>query len=241
MIESKENKKIKYISKLRNNKFIEKEKKFIVEGEHLVKEAYDTGFLEETYSLYDTDYDVPNNIIDKKIMDYLSILPSKSNILGICKCPPEKNILGNKLIILDNVQDPGNLGTIIRSARAFNFDTIILGDTCVKKYNDKVIRSSQGMVFKSNILSKKLSDFIPYLIKNNYDVYGTDVNNGEDVKKLKKTEKIAIVMGNEGTGLSDEIKDMLDKNIYIKTSNYCESLNVSVAASIIMYELGKGE
>lgn len=239
IIDSKENNKIKYLNKLRNSKYMNQEKKFIVEGKHLVEEAKKTGILLETFSLEDTSYNVKNNIVSDKIMKYISVLPSKSNILGICKFIEEKDTIGDKIIILDNVQDPGNLGTIIRSAKAFNIDTIVLSLDSVKKYNEKVIRSARGMLFKVNVITRDLKEFIPYLKNNNYMVYGTDVDNGVNINSIDTKEKIAIIMGNEGQGIESNIKDIIDKNIYIDINKDCESLNVAVATSIIMYEINR--
>lgn len=237
MIESKDNKKIKYLNKLRNNKFMYEEKKFVIEGEHLVKEAYNAGVLLETFSNNEVNYGVPNNLVSLSIMNYISNLSSKTNVIGICKFIKEDVSLSNKVIILDNVQDPGNLGTIIRSAKAFNINTIVLSLNCVNKYNEKVIRAAQGMLFKVNVVTKDLKYFIPYLNKIGYEIYGTDVTNGVDVKNIDKKDKIAVVMGNEGQGIEHEIKKLINKNIYIRIADDCESLNVAVAASIIMYEL----
>jgi TrmH family RNA methyltransferase len=94
--------------------------------------------------------------------------------------------LGDKIVILDNVQDPGNIGTIIRTAVAFNYDTIVLSSNSVNKYNEKVIRASQGMLFKINIIEKDLIKFIPELKAQGYDVYGTNVVNGINIKEVNK-------------------------------------------------------
>lgn len=241
VIESKENKKIKYLNKLRNNKYMNEEKKFIVEGKHLVEEAKNTGILIETYSTNKINYDVTNNVVSSNVMQYISTLPSTPDVIGICNFIPEKKVLGNKIIILDGVRDPGNLGTIIRSAMAFDIDTIVLSKDSVNKYNEKVIRATQGMLFKVNVIERDLLRFIPSLINDGYNVYGTDVVNGKDITSINKTGKTAIVMGNEGTGVSKEVRSLLKENIYININKYCESLNVSVAASIIMYEISKGE
>lgn len=238
VIESKENKKIKYINKLRTSKFMNEESKFIVEGKHLVNEAYNAGVLLETISTDEQDYNVPNVLITKNIMDYISKLPSSSNVIGICKFIEEKAI-GKKIIILDNVQDPGNVGTIIRSANAFGFDTIVLSENSVNKYNEKLIRASQGMLFNSNVIIKNLSEFIEKLKDQNYKICVTDVNDGKNVSDIKNVEKLAIIMGNEGQGVSSKIKEYSDVNLYIPMNDTCESLNVAVASSIIMYELYK--
>ncbi len=240
VINSLENKKIKELKKLKNNKGIYHDDFFMVEGEHLVIEALRANVL--SYVLIDEDYkfdyDIEKVVVNKKILESLSSLNSVPSIMGVCKKIKETDNLGDKIILLDGIQDPGNLGTIIRSAVAFNFDTIVLSDTCVKKYNDKVIRASQGMFFKVNIITRDLVNFIKLLKKEDYKVYGTNVVNGTNVKLLKNNKKIAVVMGNEGKGISEEVKENIDENIYIDMDNACESLNVAIAASIIMYELG---
>ena len=241
MIESKENKKIKYIRHLRENKFMKEEKKFVVEGDHLVKQAKLSGVLLETYSTYERYYGVLNNVVSKNVMDYISTLPSSTDVIGVCKFIDNKEELGKRIIILDNVQDPGNIGTIIRSAKAFNVDTVVLGKGTVKKYNEKVIRASQGMLFKVNVIEEDLKTFIPRLKNDGYLVYGTDVIGGNDVKKVNLEGKVALVLGNEGNGVSQDIKELVNDNLYIKINDDCESLNVAVAASILMYEMAKGD
>ena len=240
IIESVDNKKIKYIKKLRNNKFIKEEKKFIVEGEHLVNEAYNLGFLLSVVRLsdYNVNYGVDEIVVTESVMKSISLMNSAPKVIGICKVKESSERLGNKIIMLDDVQDPGNVGTIIRSAVAFGFDTVVLSNSSVSKYNDKVIRATQGMLFKVNVLTTNLLDFIPKLKNFGYEVYGTNVINGISVKDIKSVNKIAVIMGNEGAGVSDSVSKLVDKNLYINMNDSCESLNVSVAASIIMYELG---
>ncbi len=237
IITSVDNKKIKDIRKLRSNKYMMLENKFIIEGEHLVDEAKKSGLLLEVISLLEKKYDVPSTIVTKNVMDSISNLPSPPTVIGICKLIPEGEHLGNKIIILDGVQDPGNLGTIIRSSIAFGFSAVVLSNTCVKKYNEKVIRSTQGMLFKQNVITRDLLKFIPLLKSKGYKVYGTNVANGTNVKEVKPNDKMAIIMGSEGLGVSDEVNKLLDENIYITMCNECESLNVAVAASIIMHDL----
>ena len=170
-------------------------------------------------------------------MKKLSDNPSLPKIMAIVEKKKEESI-GNKVVILDRVQDPGNLGTIIRSATAFNFDTIILSNDSVDLYNSKVVRSTQGMLFNINILRRDIKEEITNLKSKNYLILGTDVYNGSDVSKYTVNKKFALVLGNEGTGVSEEVKSLCDDNLYIKMNSNCESLNVSVAASILMYELG---
>lgn len=236
VITSVNNDKIKYIRSLKQNKNIEKEGKFIIETKNLVMEAKKSGILLETISLNEEDYGVTNTVVSDNVMKSISNLSSIPEVIGICKIVYEEKELGNKIIILDNLQDPGNLGTIIRSACAFNFDSIVLSLNSVNKYNDKVIRSSEGMIFKKNVIKKDLLEFIPNLKSLGYKIYATDVVNGTNVKNIAKNEKIAIIIGNEGNGISCEVKALADKNIYINMNSNCESLNAAVAASILMYE-----
>ena len=239
IITSVQNEKIKRIKKLKNNKDILKEGKFIVEGEHLVIEAKKAGLLIETFSLKEDDYGALNTVVTESVLSSISSLSTVPSVIGICKLIPEKKVTSDKIMILDGVSDPGNLGTIIRSAKAFGFNDIVLGETCVKKYNEKVIRATQGMLFNTNIITRNLTKFIIELKELGYDVYATEVTDGIDIKDIKKKDKVAIIMGSEGLGVSKEVKDLIDKNIYIKIDSDCESLNVGVAASIIMYELSK--
>ena len=152
----------------------------------------------------------------------------------------EKNMKlnGKKLLVLDSIQDPGNMGTIIRSSVAFNIDTIIINDKCVDIYSDKVIRSSQGMIFKTNIIKEDLHSFITK-IKGQIPIYGTKVTGGKDLKTLEKISEFAIIMGNEGNGVDPKLLDLCDEYLYIPMNKNCESLNVGVATSIILYELTK--
>ena len=109
IIESKDNKKIKYLNKLRTNKFMNEEKKFVVEGMHLVNEAKKSGLLLETYSTSSCDFGVVNNVVSKSVMDYISTLPSKTDVIGIVKFIKEDLTLGDKIIILDDIQDENTL------------------------------------------------------------------------------------------------------------------------------------
>lgn len=239
MIGSLDNKKIKELRKLKNKKYRDKEKKYLVEGIHLVLEAYKKGDLLEIILGENEDVDilVSKVYVSNQILKSLSSLETPYKIIGVCKYPNEDLELGDKLLILDGVQDPGNLGTIIRSSVAFNISTVVLGNNCVDLYNSKVIRACQGMNFHINIIRRDLKDFITNIKKEDYYILGTNVNDGSDLKSISNLSKYAIIMGNEGNGVSKEIQDMCDRNIYIKMNDKCESLNVAVATSIILYEL----
>ena len=232
------NEKIKELKKLKEKKYRDQLGKFIVEGDHLIKEADKLGLLECAYILDGKDIDInaPKNYVTKEVLKYITDLDTPT-MIGVAK-KITKDSIGNRIVILDNIQDPGNLGTIIRSAVAFNADTIVLSNDTVDLYNDKVLRATQGMIFKINIVRK---DIIPFIksIKDDYYIYGTKVNGGNSLKKIEKKNKFAIIMGNEGNGMSNTLDELCDSFIYIDMNKECESLNVGVATSIILYELDK--
>ena len=239
MIESINNEQIKEIRKLKDKKYRDESNLFLVEGDHLVKEAYKAGYLKKlivTEDIY--DFDVEKLLVTDKVINSISEL-NNTKVIGVCSKLSTNLDLSKNVVILDGVQDPGNLGTIIRSCVAFNINNLVLSETSVDLYNSKVIRSTQGMIFNINIIRDDLEKVINNLKDNNYTIYGTNVINGIDVKDVKKDNKYAIILGNEGNGISNEINALVDKNIYIKMNEKCESLNVAVSGSIILYELNK--
>lgn len=237
---STDNKKIKELKKLNIKKYRDQSNSFLVEGEHLVLEAYKKGLLEELFLEENTklDLDVKTSYLSYNVIKYISELESPSKIMGLCKKLEEKEIK-NKVLVLDDIQDPGNFGTIIRSAVAFNINTIVVSNNTVDLYNSKVIRASQGMLFNINIIRRDLNVFVPELKKEGYQIYATKVNGGKSLKTIEKMEKFAIIMGNEGAGVNDNLMNLADEYLYIDMNSNCESLNVAVATSIILYELDK--
>ena len=145
------NDKIKFYKNLNIKKFRDENGLFLVEGEHLVEEASKSGLLKEIIILDGNDYDYNVNkiYVTSNVMKTISTLDSLPSIIGVCDKNLNK-VLGDKVLILDNIQDPGNLGTIIRSAVAFDIDTIIASLDTVDIFNPKVIRASQGMIFHIN-------------------------------------------------------------------------------------------
>lgn len=240
VITSLDNKKIKKYYSLKTAKGRKEEGLFLVEGMHLCEEAYKVGALIDLLLLdgeslsFTPNFEITYVTLD--ILKKISSLINPTTVIGICKIPNHQEIIGNRILLLDDIQDPGNIGTIIRSSKAFDVDTIILSNNSVDIYNDKVLRSTEGMIFHMNILYDDLYNVILKLKKDNYLILGTNVKNGIDVKNVK-APKYALIMGNEGHGVSLKLLDLTDKNLYIKMNNNCESLNVAVATSILLYEL----
>lgn len=242
IITSLDNDNVKKWKKLCKKKYRDEFGIYLVEGEHLVEEAYKSGVLDKVIVLDGESYSYDNIIyVSYEVMKAISSLDTPNRIMGVCKKKESSELVGKKYLLLDGVQDPGNLGTIVRSAVAFNIDTIVLSDDTVDLYNPKVLRSTQGMIFHTNIIECDLVDVINELHSNDITVYGTDVNNGIDARELSDLDKtsFALVMGNEGNGVRKEIKELCDKNLYINMNENVESLNVGIATSILLYELGR--
>ena len=239
LITSINNQTIKELDKLKQKKYRDLEQKFLIEGEHLVEEAEKSGVLEKIILLENSEYhsNLEKMYVWKNVMKKLSSLDTPPNIIGVCKMLSRKE-LGKKVLLLDDIQDPGNLGTIIRSSVAFNVDSIVMSLNTVDLYNPKVIRSTQGMIFKINLIKDDLERVIEKLKSKNIPIYTTNVNGGENIKNINSTDSYGLIMGNEGNGVKDEISTLADRKIYIPMNSKVESLNVSVAASILLYELG---
>lgn len=239
IITSLNNEHIKEINKLKEKKYRDISNTFLIEGEHLLYEAIKESLVKELIVLEGEDFysdSVPVTFVSKEVMKKLSSMDSYPNVIGVCNKKKEEDIKGN-VLILDDIQDPGNLGTMIRSALAFNIDTIILSPRTVDLYNSKVIRSTQGMIFHINVIVGNLSDIITKLKEDNYKIYGTKVDNGKNVKNIDKCDRYALVIGNEGNGMSSVVSELCDEYLYINMNSEVESLNAAVAASILLYEL----
>lgn len=234
MIESVNNEKIKKYAKLHQKKYRDEMDMFIVEGEHLIEEAMKRCEVVEIFSL---DGRENTTKVSKEVMSKLSDLKNVPPILAVLKQAHQSFIKGN-LLMLDNIQDPGNLGTIIRTALAFGIETIVVSPDTVDEYNSKVLRASEGMIFHVTFIRDALYKVIDN-IKDNYSILTTDVNGGEDIKDVSLDKNFALIMGNEGNGVSEEISKLADKKVYIPMNKSCESLNVAIATSIILYEFSK--
>lgn len=242
LITSLDNDRIKKYIKLKDRKYRKKERQFIVEGMHLVLEACKKGVVEEL--IVEKDVVLPINLptvyVTNEIINKISEMESPSNVMALCRME-DKEIVGNRILMLDDIQDPGNLGTIIRSSLAFNVDTIVLSPNTVDLYNPKVIRATQGMMFHINIVIKELEPVIQELKSQEIPIYGTRVDFGKDVRDLKEKDKksYCLIMGNEGSGVREKILDLCDAYLFIDMNEKVESLNVGVATSILLYELNK--
>ena len=214
-------------------------KKFIVEGHHLVEEAYNNGLLRqvlttvEKINYSDVDIIKTTDIVIKK----LSSTIEPQGIIGIVEMPTFVEKEYKKYLVLDDVADPGNLGTIIRSSLALGIDALIVSPDTVDEYNDKVLRATQGAIFKLPIFRENLNESLKSLKEKNIPLLVTSLKNATDVSRLERMDQFALVLGNEARGVSEEYLKFADKVIKIKMNNNVESLNVAMSAGMIAYYL----
>lgn len=230
---------IKELNKLHEKKERDKRQQFIIEGFHLIQEAKRYLDLVLIVDEKDEVAGVENILVTKEIITKLSFTKTPQNIIGICHYFDENQLMGERFLILDNVQDPGNLGTLVRSALGFNIDQVIMSIDSVDMYNDKFIRATQGAVFKMRMIKRDLIKAILDLKERNVLIIGTSLKASIDLDSLSSTNKYALVLGNEANGVSDDILKLVDTSVKIRTNSLLESLNVGVAGGIILYYLDK--
>ena len=240
LITSKDNNRIKEIRKLLTKKYSLEKGLFVIEGENLIEEALKNHMLKELYVLDGTtcNYDFNYDYVTEDVMKSISDLKSTPRLLGVSKIHNTGEI-GNKIVILDNIQDPGNAGTIIRSSVAFDADTVIFSKDSVSPYNEKVLRSTGGMIYNTNIIIGDLEELIDKIKEKNIKVVGTSLKKSKSLEELEKMKEFAIIFGNEGNGVRENILSKCDEIIRIDMNQSCESLNVGVSASIVLYHLYK--
>ena len=241
LITSKDNSRIKHVRKLLNKKDSSNEKLFVIEGENLVEEAIKNNLLVELYILdgVENRFDFECNYVSLEVMRSISSLESTPRVLGVSKFI-NKNQLGKRIVLLDDIQDPGNAGTIIRNCVAFDIDTVVFSKKSVSPYNEKVLRSTGGMIYNINIIIDELDNIISDIKSKKMKIFGTSLGKSTSLENIKKPlEEYAIVFGNEGNGVKEEILNKCDEIIRIDMNKNCESLNVGVSSGIILYHMFK--
>lgn len=254
-IDSKNNSKIKDLIKLRDDsKFRNDKSLFYVEGERILKdtpiELIEFIFIQESkYNEFKYISDKLTNdkiyIVTDEVFSKIKDTKNSQGIIGIVKycnfIELNRDYLNsvNNCIVLDNVNDPGNLGTIIRLAEATNIGLIFMCNNCCSLFNTKVIRSCMSSIFRTKfyISSDPITD-INILKLNGFKIYSAVLNsNSDNFNRIKYNVKTAIILGNEANGISNNLIDISDFNIYIPMCGKIESLNVAMAATAICYEL----
>ena len=246
-INSLDNSTIKKVKKLKQRKYREEEKKFLAEGRKFLDFTYtpDLIILKENFEDFENittkleRFNCRKIVVNDKIFKDLT---SQENSQGVILVYPycETNIgkINNNIIVLDKIQDPGNLGTIIRAADAAGFKDIILTKGSVDCYNEKCVRSSMGSIFNMNIVYMEELQLIQFLKEKKYKFLVTALeNNSIEYTDITLSEKNAIIFGSEGNGVSDNFLKVADETVIIPIYGSAESLNVAMASGIILYKV----
>ncbi|MFT8477123.1 MAG: RNA methyltransferase [Liquorilactobacillus sp.] len=253
IIQSPQNKQVKEWKKLSSKKGRLNQKQYILDGWHLVKEALQANesiqrFLIVPDSRYVDEFNEFNvtkaeiTYISPEVAHALSETPSPQGVFAIIMIDESKNVLPSDLtgawLLLDSVQDPGNIGTMIRTADAAGFRGVVFGDGTGDLYQPKVVRSMQGSQFHLQLLQSDLITFIAELKKKEIPTFGTELNkDAKSYDEIGKYSDFGLIMGNEGNGVQAKHLEMTKYNLYIPIIGQAESLNVAVAAGILMYTL----
>ena len=239
LITSVNNDRVKELVKLKDKKYRDRNGIFFVEGEDVVFEAYKNSLIKELYVLdgIDVDMKVPVTYVSVDVMKKISDMESISEYYAVCYKKKECNI-GNRLVILDNIQDPGNMGTILRTADSLNMKQIIVSPGTADCYNSKVVRSTMGAIFRVNVIERDLEKVIKEMQKREIKIYATDLKTNKTIYDVDY-EKSAVIIGNEANGVSKNVLELADERIKIPMPGKTESLNAAVATGVILYEINR--
>lgn len=252
-ITSKDNELIKHIRKLKDKKYRDESNEYVVEGIKLVEEAVkENAKIKQIIVCEDTTrtYEIPTHImleiakyecisVSDKIFNIITQVTNPQGIMAII----EKNAQDAQIdysqdiiVVLDDVQDPGNLGTILRTVDSIGLNQIIVSKGTADAFNSKVVRSTMGAIFRIKIIEvENLAQAIKEMRKHHFKLMVTSLQTKNSIYDIDFNKKI-IVIGNEANGVSKEIQDMADEKAKIPMLGRTESLNASVAAGVVMYE-----
>jgi len=221
---------LKDLQKLKMNKY--REHYFLVETEHLVEEALKHAKVIEVFS---TEPKENQTFITESEMKKLTSTASNVKTIALVE-KEERSAKSNLILALSDVQDPGNVGALIRSAVSFGFKQVLLSSGCADIYNSKTVRASQGAIFQAgNRVSDMKKEILRYKDRG-YQIIGTALKGGIPLKTYKPTnEKIFLLLGNEGNGLPEDVLALCDDILFVESTGF-ESLNVLAAGSILMYQ-----
>jgi len=210
---------------------------FLVEGFHLVKMALEAGAALEILSLEPFQAAVPVTLVTPQIIQKLSSTKTPEGIVALCRMPSSPTIESSRALFLDGIQDPGNVGTLLRTALSFGFQNVYLSKGCANPLNSKTLLASQGAIFKLALFPDcDLPAKMRELSAAGFFLVSTDLATSVTLSSLPKKDKIALILGNEARGVSQEVQGASDVRVRLEMSGI-DSLNVAVAGGILMYEL----
>lgn len=229
---------IKWVRSLQQKKFRAESSCFVVEGKKGVEEGLQSEF--ELHSLYTTDADWASGkdgafVIPQKEMEQISSLSTPSPYLAVFKHPLAQPFRGedSAVLVLDGIADPGNMGTIIRTAEWFGFKTLFCTPDCVELFNPKVVQATMGSVFRMQVHSISEEQLQQMFKQYGYYVVAADLQ-GTNIYRFDFNQKLAIIIGSESHGIRPAMRSLVDEFVTIPGSGRAESLNASVAATVFM-------
>lgn len=250
-IQSSKNTLIKETKKLQQKKYRQQTRTYLLEGFHLIQEAQAASVVLKEVFISQRGLNEWSEWIEENLTDYylvsdevlktLASQPTPQGMIAVAEMPVEESDdFSGAWLLLDKVQDPGNVGTMIRTADAAGFSGVILGSGSADLYNPKTLRSTQGSLYHLSVRNGALPEIIPQFQQADHPVLGTALDkDAKDYLAVDKMTDFALVMGNEGQGMSPELLAMTDQNLYITIKGQAESLNVAIAAGVLMFHLLK--
>ena len=243
VLTSRQNKLIAHIRKLGSDKSYRHScGEAVCDGIKLLREAAMWG-VEIVSVLWtgESQMELPASVkqfsVSEELLDYASPLKNSHGPLFTFKMPSWPMSEPGRCLVLETVQDPGNLGTILRTGNALSMDTVILTGDCADVYNPKTVRAAMGAVFRQKVLVMERREMKEYLSAHGMSLYGAALSDASKDIRHVSLEKAAVAIGSEGRGLSEEFLSLCDGQIIIPMNEQCESLNAGVAAAIVMWEL----
>ncbi len=239
-IQSPHNPRYKQWLKLQSVKYRKQLGLFLVEGDHLVNEAIRMGFVESLLVREGSSFDatIETFELSHQLMDALCVTLSKEDVIAVCKIRSYDTPHYKRILICDRLQDPGNLGSLIRSAVAFGFNAVICSHEGVDPHQDKVIRATQGAYFHVPILRVQLDAYVKALKQDKVTLIGTGLTQAVSMSNYAGPDAFALIVGHEGQGVDPQLLSLCDVVLRIDASQF-ESLNVAVAGGILMHHLVK--
>ncbi|MGL4820369.1 MAG: TrmH family RNA methyltransferase [Bacilli bacterium] len=244
-IESTQNDAVKRWKKLLQRKHRYAARQFLVEGVHLVEEAARAGVIEQLIVVEGTQ--LPKAAGEVNALTYeitaavakeIQETETTQGIFAVCSMQFGEDVPSDveRVLLIDAVQDPGNVGTMIRTANAAGVDTVVLGKGSVDPYNAKTVRATQGAIFHTRIVQTELSEAMLELRNCNIPIYGTAIQDAVPYNTIQVRQSFALIMGNEGSGVNPSLLQQTDENVSIPIFGEAESLNVAVATGILLYD-----
>lgn len=234
---------IRFIKSLEQKKIRQQEGLFVIEGEKMINEAIEwiPNYIDSIYYTKEFEFkNKPKNAIIEEVneneLKNISSLKTPNKALALCKFIHSSSTFSNYILALDGIQDPGNLGTILRMADWFGISHVICSNDTVDCYNPKVLQATMGAIFRVSVTYISLEDFFD---QNNKPVYGALLEGANLFQENFQKEGV-IILGNEGNGIRQNIKKYIDYPITIPRYGSAESLNVATAGAIILGSLFRG-